>query len=72
MSNHRISGLADPTAAEYAVTSGFVASRFQELSDEVQDNKRKLDAFQNFLGAEDNQVLIRVYVLADADFEFLS
>ena len=51
MSNHRISGLADPTDADDAVTRRYVASRFQALSDEVQGNKRKLDALQNFLGS---------------------
>ena len=57
MSNHRISGLADPTDADDAVTRRFVASRFQALSDEVQDNKSKLDALQNLLRVENNQVL---------------
>ena len=31
MSNHRISGLADPTDADDAVTRRYVASRFQAL-----------------------------------------
>ena len=44
MSNHRTSGLADPTDAEDAVIIRYVASRFQALSDEVQDKKSKLDA----------------------------
>ena len=48
MSNHRISGLADPTDADDAVTRRYVASRFQVLSDEVQDKKTKLDALQNW------------------------
>ena len=48
MRKHRISGLADPT--DDAVTRRYVASRFQALSDEVQDNKRKLDALLNLLG----------------------
>ena len=64
MSNYRISGLADPTDADYAVTRRHVASRFQALSDEVQgidDNKRKLDILQNLLGVENNQVLLRKY-----------
>ena len=55
MSNHRISGLADPIDADDAVTRRYVASRFQALSDEVQgigDNKKKLDALQNLLGVE--------------------
>ena len=39
MSNHRISGLADPTDADDAVTRRYVASRFLALSDEVQDKK---------------------------------
>ena len=39
MSNHRISGLADPTDADDAVTRRYVASRFQALSDEVQDKE---------------------------------
>ena len=42
MSNHRISGLADPTDADEAVTRRYVASRFQALTDEVQDKKSKL------------------------------
>ena len=58
MSNHRISGLADPTDSDDAVTWRYVASRFQALSDEVQDNKRKLDALQNLLWVENNQVLL--------------
>ena len=61
MSNHRISGLADPTDADDAVTRRYVVLQFQALSDEVQDKKSKLDALQNF------QVLIRVYELLDAD-----
>ena len=56
MSNHRISGLADPTDADDAVTRRYVASRYQALSDEVQDNKRKLDALQNLLGVENNKI----------------
>ena len=48
MSNHRIRGLPD--------TRRYVASRFQALSDEVQDKKSKLDDLQNFLGVENNQV----------------
>ena len=59
MSNHRISGLADPIDADDAVTSRYVASRLQTLIDEVQDKKSKLDALQNFLGVVNNQVLIR-------------
>ena len=35
MSNHRISGLADPTDADDAVTRRYVASRFQAFSDEA-------------------------------------
>ena len=46
MSNHRISGLADPTDADDAVTRRYVASLFQALSDEVQDKKSKSDALQ--------------------------
>ena len=61
MSDYRISGLADPTDADDAVTRRYVASRFQALSDEVQDKKCKLDALQNLLGVENNQVLIRKY-----------
>ena len=41
MSNHRISCLADSTDADDAVTRRYVVSRFQALSDEVQDNKSK-------------------------------
>ena len=69
MGNHRISGLADPTEADDAVTRRYVASRLQELSDVVQGNKRKLDAFQNLFGAENNQVLIREYEIIGTDFE---
>ena len=65
MSNHRISGLADPTDADHAVTRRYVASRFQTFSDEVQDNKSKLGALLNLLGVENNQVLIRKYELID-------
>ena len=68
ISNHRISVLADPTDADDAVTRRYVASRFQSLIDEVQDNKSKLDALQNFIGVENNQVLIREYVIIDTDF----
>ena len=66
MRNHRISGLADPTDADDAVTRRYVASRSQALSDEVQDKKSKLDALQNFLRVDNNQVLIREYELLDA------
>ena len=68
MSNHRISGLADPTDADDAVTKRYVASQFQALSDEVQDKQSKLDALQNFLGVENNQVLIREYETIGTDF----
>ena len=61
MSNHRISGLADPTDADDAVTRRYVASRFQALSDEVQGNKSKVDALQNLLAVVNIQVLIREY-----------
>ena len=49
MRNHGISGLADPTDADDAVTRSYVASLFQALSVEDQDNKTtcKLDALQN-------------------------
>ena len=69
MSNHRISGLADPTDADDAVTRRYVASRFQALSDEVQGNKSKLGALQNLLGVVNNQVLIREYEITGIDFE---
>ena len=68
MSNQRISGLADPTDADDAVTSSYVASGFQALSDEAQDKNSKLDALQNLFGVENNQVLLRKYELLDADF----
>ena len=68
MSSHRIRGLADPTDADDAVTRRYVASRFQALSDEVQDKKSKLDALQNFLGVVNNQVLIKEYELLDASW----
>ena len=57
MRNHRISGLADPTDADDAVTRRYVASRFQALNDEVQDKRSKLDALQNLFGVEHNQEL---------------
>ena len=69
ISNHRISGLADSTDADDAVTRRYVASRFQALSDEVQDNKSKSDALLILFGVENNQVLIRVYELIDTDIE---
>ena len=69
MSNHRISGLADPTDADDAVTRRYVASRFQALSDEVQDKKSKLDALLNLFGVENNQVLIRKYEIIGASFK---
>ena len=72
MSTHRISGLSDPTDADDAVTRRYVASRFQALSDEVQDNKSKLGALQNLLGVVNNQVLIREYELIEGDFEHIS
>ena len=69
MSNHRTSNLADPTNADDAVTRRYVASRFQGLNDEAQDNKSKLDALQNLFGGENNQVLIRKYEIIDTDFK---
>ena len=71
MSNHRISGLADPTDAD-AVTRRYFASRFQALSDEVQDKKNKLDALQNLSGVENNQVLIRKYEIIGTDFRHIT
>ena len=67
MINHRISGLADSTDADDAVTRRYVASRFQVLSDEFQDKKSKLDTLQNFLGVVNNQVLIREYEIIGTD-----
>ena len=71
MSNHRISGLADPIDADDAVTRRYIASRFQALSDEVQDKKSKLDALQNLFGVENNQVLIRKYEIIGTDYHSL-
>ena len=71
MSNHRVSGLADPTDADDAVTRRYVASRFQALSDEVQGNKRKLGALQNLLAVVNNQVLIRKCEITGLDFEYV-
>ena len=68
MSNYRISGLGDPTDADDAVTRRYVASRFQALSDEVQDKKSKLDALQNLFGVENNQVSIMEYEIIGRDF----
>ena len=72
MSNHRISGLADSTDADDAVTRRYVASRFQALSDEVQGDKSKLGAFLNLLGLVNNQVLKREYEITGTDFENIS
>ena len=72
MSNHRISGLADPTDADDAVTRRYVASRFQALSDEVQDKNSNLDALQNLFGVENNQVLIRKYEIIGTDFRHIT
>ena len=69
MSNHKISGLADPTDADDAVTRRYVASRFQALRDEVQGNKSKLGSFLNLLEVVNNQVLIREYEITGTDFE---
>ena len=70
MGNHRITGLADPTDADDAVTRKYVASRFQALSDEVQANKSKSGALQNLLGVVNNKVLIiREYEITGIDFE---
>ena len=66
MSIHRISGLADPTDADDAITRRNVASLTQALSDEVQGigaYKRKLDVLQTLLGVENNQVLLMKYDL---------
>ena len=71
MSNHTISGLADPTDAGDAVTRRYVASRFQALGDEVKYTKSKMNALLNLLGVENNQVLIRVYELIGTDIEHL-
>ena len=71
MSNHRISGLADPTDADDAVTRRYVASRFQASSDEVQDHKSKLDALLNLFGVVKKQVLIREYEIIGTDFEHI-
>ena len=71
ISNHKISGLADPTDADDAVTRRYVASRFQALSDEVQDKKSKLDALQNFLGVVNNRLLIRKYEITGLGFEYV-
>ena len=72
ISNHRISGLADPTNADDGVTRRYITSRFQALSDEVQDKKSKLDALQNLFGVENNQVLIRKYEIKGTDFRHIT
>ena len=61
--------LADPIGADDAVTRRYVVSRFQALSDEVQDKKSKLDVLQNFLGVENNQVFIRKYEIIGVSFK---
>ena len=71
MTSHRISGLADSTDANDAVTRRYFASRFQAPSDEVQGNKIKLGAFLNLFGVVNNQVLIREYEITVTDFEYL-
>ena len=71
MSNHRISGLADPTDADDAVTRRYVVSRFQALSVEVQDKKSKLDALQNLFGVGNNQVLRRKYEIIGVNFDLV-
>ena len=65
MSNYRISGLADPTDADDAVTRRYVASRFQAFSEEVQGTNRKLDALQNLFGVTNK---IRKYEIIGANF----
>ena len=58
--------LIHPTDADDAVTRRYVASRFQALSDKVQEiggKKGKLDALYNLLGVENNQVLLMTYEL---------
>ena len=52
-----------------SVTRRYVASRFQAHSDEVKDNKSKLDALLNLLGVVNNKVLIREYEIIGTDFE---
>ena len=71
MNNHRISGVADPTDADDAVTRRYVASRFQTLSDEIQDNKSNLDALLNLFGGVNNQILIRESEIIGTDFEHI-
>ena len=68
MINHRISDLADPTDADDAVTKRYVASRFQAISDEVQDKIVSWMPF-NLFGVENTQVLIRKYEIIGVDFE---
>ena len=72
MSNHRISDLADPTDVDDAITRRDVASRFQALSDEVQDKNSKSDALQNLFGVENNQILIRKYEIIGTDFRCIT
>ena len=48
MSNHRLSGIADPTDAVDEVTRRYVASRFQALSDEGQYKKISWMPFKTY------------------------
>ena len=64
MSQHRVSGLADPIEYDDAVTKRYVATRFQGLIDtisEMQPVKNIVEAYNKIFGVIDNQILLLKY-----------
>ena len=66
MSQHRISGLADPIKYDDTVTKRYVAARVQGLVDTIQDMqpvRNIVEAYNNIFYVIDNQVLLLKYEL---------
>ena len=66
MSQHRISGLADPIEYDDAVTKRYVAAQVQALTDIIQDIRpvrNIVGSYNKMLGNIENQIVLLKYEL---------
>ena len=68
MSQHRISGVADPIEYDDSVTKRYVAARVQALTDTIQDMQpvwNIVEAYNKIFDVIDNQILLKYEFLPD-------